>query len=115
MFTLCSDPIEGGVGFPCFWKLSLFRCLWRHGRAGWINRPFPCAVVMDSAYPLGMGAVKRAEKARTCSIPIEKLAGFPGTCAPFFYQFTLELFGSALPGGLTIAEEFGIDERQKRF
>ena len=30
-------------------------------------------------------------------------------------QFTLELFGSSLPGGPTVAEEFGIDERQKRF
>ena len=70
---------------------------------------------MDSAYPLGMGAMKTAEKARARSIPIEKLAGFPRGCAPFFYQFTLELFGSSLPGGLTVPEEFGIDERQKRF
>ena len=75
----------------------------------------PCAVVMDPNYPLGMGVMKTAEKARARSIPSEKLAGFPRGCAPFFYQFTLELFGSPLPGGLTVAEEFGVDERQKCF
>jgi hypothetical protein len=40
-----------------------------------------------------------AKKARTRSIPNEKPASFPGACAPFFCQFTLELFGSALPVG----------------
>ena len=30
-------------------------------------------------------------------------------------QFALEFLGSSLPGGLTIAEEFGIDERQKPY
>ena len=69
--------------------------------------------MVDPAYPFGMGAVKRAKKARARSIPIEKLAGFPRACAPVFCQFTLEFFGSALPGGLTVSEEFGVDERQK--
>ena len=69
--------------------------------------------MVDPAYPLGMGAVKAAEKARARSVPIEKLAGFQRASAPFFYQFTLEFFGSALPGGLTVAEEFGVDEAQK--
>ena len=72
----------------------LFRCHWRHGWSRWINQPFPCAVVMDSNYPLGMGMVKSAEKARTRSIPSEQLAGFPRTCAPFFGQFALEFFAS---------------------
>jgi hypothetical protein len=71
--------------------------------------------MVDPAYPLRMGLVKAAEKARTRSIPIEKLAGFQRALAPVFGQFTLELFGSSLPDGLTVAEEFGVDERQKRF
>jgi hypothetical protein len=71
--------------------------------------------MMDPNYPLGMGAMKTAKIARTRSIPIEKLAGFPRTWAPVFGQFTLELFSSPLPGGLTVPEEFGVDERQKRF
>ena len=72
-------------------------------------------VMVDPSDPFGMGAMETAEKARARSIPLEKLAGFPRGCAPFFYQFTLELFGSPLPGGLTVPEDFGIDERQKRF
>ena len=69
--------------------------------------------MVDPIDPLGTGAVKAAKKARTRSIPIEKLAGFPGASTPFFYQFTLEFFGTSLPGGLTVAEEFAVDERQK--
>ena len=57
--------------------------------------------------------MKTAKKARARSIPIEKPAGFPRTCAPVFCQFTLEFFGSALPVGLTVPEEFAVDEAQK--
>ena len=78
-----------------------------------INQPFPRVVMVDPDYPLGMGAVKAAKKARAHSIPIEKLAGFQRACAPLFCQFTLELFSSALPGGLTVSPEFRIDEPQK--
>ena len=70
-------------------------------------------VMVDPSDPLGMGMVKSAKKARARSIPLEKLTRFQRACASFFGQFTLEFFGSSLPGGLTIAEEFGIDERQK--
>ena len=80
-----------------------------------INQPFPGMVMVDPSDPLGMGVVKSAKKARARSIPSEKLAGFQRACAPFFCQFACELFGSSLPGGLTVPEEFGIDERQKRF
>ena len=70
-------------------------------------------VMVDPSDPLGTGMVKSAKKARLRSIPLEKLTRFPGASTPFPSQFMLEFFGSPLPGGLTIAEEFGIDERQK--
>ena len=56
--------------------------------------------MMDPIYPLRMGAMKATKKARTRSIPIEKLPRFPRTYAPVFCQFTLEFFSSPLPVGL---------------
>ena len=80
-----------------------------------VNPPPSGVFVREPLDSLGMTAPESSKMAGSCSVPIEKPPRCRGACAPVFCQFALELFSSALPAGLTVPEDFGVDERQKPY